>query len=38
MDGRDVRLLPRGYTLLHKVNADLIDLEKKKLIKIRIVK
>ena len=35
MDGSDVRLLPRKNTALLKINQDLINLERKKLIKIR---
>jgi hypothetical protein len=38
MNGEDVRLLPRNYTYLEKINSDIRQLERQKLIKIREVK
>ena len=35
IDGSDVRLFPREYTILPKITQDLLNLEKQKLIKIR---
>ena len=38
IDGSDVRLSSKKYTILNKISDDLILLEKKKLIKIRQIK